>query len=452
MVACPDGARMDPHEWVSRQLASGGGSVPSLLQVEPSHAKFEEVVDISLTELSLVEVEVQFNFLLSTIDMQLLSQRWQRRVTGHIRPEFGALGDAQSPLNAHAVLQLRLPAGNHKIRLNHETTGWMVAERFLTGPLPSTVCFPLRLLARHAPWPGSYDEKQRTVLVSPSLSVPASAGSDVVVAAAMPAGGSVPLPRLGGIAPTGATNYAGGVFGVWDHDAIKSMVGDGKARAVDGGQGFWVLPLTFGGTARGEVVVTLDSRTQRPWSGGSWPASFPPDRWKMEAAAASLTHPAHTDHTIFGLPIGAPMLEQPAAGSVEFGGAPSTHVDSSIQSSVVGLPPGPVSAFSSGVLGASPPPPALPESGSNTLWWIALLVLFLVVTRKLDVWPQELERKFDATASQCVDTARGVVLQPRAGGEAKELPSIVEVTQWAARNRREPAARGLRYDSSYGSL
>lgn len=411
MTACPQGSsKVEPHDWVARALVSGVSNIPSILHVDASRASFETVFTISLETFSLLEVEVQFNFLLSNVDLQLSAGASQP-----LRAVLGALSDASSPLNTHAVLQLRLPAGSYQVSLSHETSGW---------PLPASagsgLCLPLRLLARHAPW--SAEGVASAVAVSPSLSEVVSVGSDVVLTAISPSIGKL-VPQLGGMAPTGVARYAGGVVAVWDYDAVTAMVANRQGR--DSGNGLWALPLSFDAVAGvmrplGNVMVAIDSRPRPPWAGGAWPESLPLDRWTMESALVASAPPVGWRPAT--QPPQAPEAPQPPA---------STHVVSSITSSSAVTPP----SLAHAGRGSLYPPPAeeAPAPAAGVLWWLAALMVCFVGVRNKEALARFAVPLAEATRDMAARAAPGQ--RAAAFGfptRGKEMPSMVEVTQWAS--------------------
>eukprot|EP00439_Symbiodinium_sp_Y106_P013562 s2388_g1.t4 len=208
-------------------------------------------IPLTLADDSLVEAEVQFNFMLSNIHLWLETSAGASggpvEASG---PAIAAHGIAASPRNAQAVLQLRLAAGQHTIRIR------------------SGRCVPLgvrlRRVALHSSKP----------VVGPFLAAPLSSGADFVLSITTPTGdGETWLedcasssvmrrtgfreprpPSLAGLPPTATSAVkgaaTGGLVAAWSGTAL-SLVALTGGRAVEpappGASRLWALPLRFEG-------------------------------------------------------------------------------------------------------------------------------------------------------------------------------------------------------------
>ncbi|CAE7395722.1 unnamed protein product [Symbiodinium natans] len=246
---------------------------------------------LSLAESALVEVEVQFNFLLSNIHLWLeVSAGASGGPVEAAGPAIAAHGVASAARNAQAVLQLRLAAGQHAVRIRHDDA---IGNKAFAR---TRRCVPLGLRLRRvsllSPKP----------VVGPFLAAPLASGADLVLSITTPTGDGEPaLPSLVGLPPT-ATSAAkgaavGGLVAAWSGSTLSTAALAGEGRAVEPAPGtgsrLWALPLHFEGQGEaGEVWIALDrSGTGTPWSGQTPPAlTGPPRLWppSVEPARSAL--------------------------------------------------------------------------------------------------------------------------------------------------------------------
>ncbi|CAE7586039.1 unnamed protein product [Symbiodinium sp. CCMP2592] len=238
-------------------------------------------IPLTLADDSLVEVEVQFNFMLSNIHLWLETSAGASggpvEASG---PAIAAHGVAASPRNAQAVLQLRLAAGQHTIRIRHDDAFESQAQTQLRSGRCVPLGVRLRRVALHSSKP----------VVGPFLAAPLSSGADFVLSITTPTGdGDPPPPSLAGLPPTATSAVkgaaTGGLVAAWSGTALSLAALTG-GRAVEpappGASRLWALPLRFEGEGEsGELWIALDrAGTGIPWSGQSPPAlSGPPRLW-----------------------------------------------------------------------------------------------------------------------------------------------------------------------------
>ncbi|CAE8615799.1 unnamed protein product [Polarella glacialis] len=243
------------------------------------------VFGINLQEPWFIEVELGFNLLLSNVHIWL--EEAQTGLRDSAGPSVGPSGLASSPLNAHAVLFLRLPAGRHQIRVHHEPAFPATGAGSVAAIFQGATCAPLRLAVRLLPWQSS------AAIVSPSLMAPVTYASDVVVVATTPSGSTPRVPTLGGVLPTASsavatdTLAAGGVAFAWSSNSLSSALNSvsGQGRPVEAppmSSKLWALPLRFGDGAdagEGEVWIMLEPTGRcRPWAGETGPLYVGPQR------------------------------------------------------------------------------------------------------------------------------------------------------------------------------
>merc|ERR1712232_1505485 len=148
------------------------GVAEGWVKIVDAYRSFSDVLRFDLPVPSLVEVEMQFNLLLSDVDLVLEGPSPPHL---QISPELAAANHASAPLNTRATLRLQLSAGANAIRIVHKAA-------ITASSITANDCTPLRLSLRHAPWKSG----GATIMKSPDLSVPLADGSDLVVAAVRP--------------------------------------------------------------------------------------------------------------------------------------------------------------------------------------------------------------------------------------------------------------------------
>eukprot|EP00929_Paragymnodinium_shiwhaense_P013071 TRINITY_DN12092_c0_g2_i1.p1 TRINITY_DN12092_c0_g2~~TRINITY_DN12092_c0_g2_i1.p1 ORF type:complete len:1857 (+),score=275.76 TRINITY_DN12092_c0_g2_i1:143-5713(+) len=429
-VAACRGSEVDPARWVQQSLAGNS----DLQSVSPGNANgaFEQTFQVTLTERSLVEVEVQFNFLVSTVDLHMRAAPAHRQMY----PEFGGVGGPQSPVNAHVVLQLRLPAGNHAFSLSHESTSWQPGA---SNGVTTRHCFPLRLLVRHASW--AEGSQPATVAVGPACSAPLSQGSDLVVSASA-SSQVAPLPKLAGFDATGMAQYASSTIAVWDRDAIKDAIATG-GRQIPGSPGVYALPLHFSDTATQRAVDVLvntqggagwmDGTAVKPWAGETWPrsaADLPPDRWLIE-------NPSQQDASVAVAAVQGPqpLATMPPQVFATVSAPPRPVINSYVQSPPALRPP----------TAAYPSSHGSTEGSTSSFWFLCFLIVGIGAAHhrfgilnnvRLPPWLQSYVARYLPKRNEDM---RG-----------EELHSMVEVVGWPQHSRGFEAAPSG--PGSYGSL
>ncbi|CAK8990922.1 unnamed protein product, partial [Durusdinium trenchii] len=240
---------------------------------------------LQLAEETLVEVEVQFNFLLSNVHLWL-----QTPGAGRSRavraPRVRALGLASAVRNARAVLRLRLHPGEHVVNFRHDPAFPKDA-----GPIKLVVaggqCAPLALKLRRLRLPNA-----RPVATAPMA--PLAAGSDLVLRFALGHSTSRDGTEEALDAELGtaqfpvrpkASSAVGGNGGfvtvAWPSDVLEQVSQNSGAghpvQVQDGASRIWALPLHFSG-GNGEIWVALyRGKSGKPWAGGTAPpVSAPP--------------------------------------------------------------------------------------------------------------------------------------------------------------------------------
>eukprot|EP00913_Durusdinium_trenchii_P024213 g22733.t1 len=256
---------------------------------------------LQLAEETLVEVEVQFNFLLSNVHLWL-----QTPGAGRSRavraPRVRALGLASAVRNARAVLRLRLHPGEHVVNFRHDPAFPKDA-----GPIKLVVaggqCAPLALKLRRLRLPNA-----RPVATAPMA--PLAAGSDLVLRFAL-----------------GHSTSRDGTEEALDAElgTAQFPVRPKASSAVGGNGGFvtvaWpsdVLEQVSQNSGNGEIWVALyRGKSGKPWAGGTAPpVSAPPVLWPAddrEKAATALVGLGQTMPSTPQLAVSAPA---PAAGFV----------------------------------------------------------------------------------------------------------------------------------------
>ncbi|CAK9069850.1 Nephrocystin-3 [Durusdinium trenchii] len=280
---------------------------------------------LQLAEETLVEVEVQFNFLLSNVHLWL-----QTPGAGRSRavraPRVRALGLASAVRNARAVLRLRLHPGEHVVNFRHDPAFPKDA-----GPIKLVVaggqCAPLALKLRRLRLPNA-----RPVATAPMA--PLAAGSDLVLRFALGHSTSRDGTEEALDAELGtaqfpvrpkASSAVGGNGGfvtvAWPSDVLEQVSQNSGAghpvQVQDGASRIWALPLHFSG-GNGEIWVALyRGKSGKPWAGGTAPpVSAPPVLWPAddrEKAATALVGLGQTMPSTPQLAVSAPA---PAAGFV----------------------------------------------------------------------------------------------------------------------------------------
>ncbi|CAJ1381600.1 unnamed protein product [Effrenium voratum] len=232
---------------------------------------------VALPEPSLLEVEVQFNFMLSNIHIWLDVRAGAGGGPAlALGPTVSAQGLASAEKNTRAVLRLRLGAGEHLLRIRHDP-----AFPKEGGPVKIVVaggsCAPLALKLRRAPL-----RKRLPIVDVPAA--PVTPGADLVLQVST-ASGALDLssePSLGNLPPAAAAQAAGALTLAWPSQSLARAEGR-LVPAQDGFSRIWALPLRFEGGEAGEVWLALDALgSGRPWAGetaGAASPAAPPRAW-----------------------------------------------------------------------------------------------------------------------------------------------------------------------------
>lgn len=289
MGDCPGGSTTSLQDLATRVVqslqASRGLIASADGRVRAESGASTAALDLRLEEATFVEVEIRFNFLLSNVHIRLDDPI---QVGGEAAgPDVGASGLASSPLNAQATLQLRLQAGQHRLRLVHEQAFSEKGAGVIGPVMGSAKCSPLQLTVRQTPL------RSNKAVVGPDIARPVSFGADVVLQVLMPSGQALQTPLLGGgLAPTASSGPLAGASGslafTWSAASLSQAASEGRGQVVQasGAGRLWALPLSFeGGEADGEIWFFLDDKGPgRPWAGGQsdlfsgprrpWPRGF----------------------------------------------------------------------------------------------------------------------------------------------------------------------------------
>ena len=120
-------------------------------------------------------------------------------------------------------------------------------------------------------------------MTSLDLSVPLSAGSDLVLPVVRPSSGGSLSATIAGRPPTGTTDFGSSTVAIWDRDALNAAA-KAQGRTIDrDGQRLWAVPLAFTGVFEStDVLIDLEKGKCgagcAPWSGQARPLSMAPPR------------------------------------------------------------------------------------------------------------------------------------------------------------------------------
>ncbi|CAL1161870.1 unnamed protein product [Cladocopium goreaui] len=211
---------------------------------------------LRLAEESLVEVEVQFNFMLSNVHLWLDSGLGRG-----LAPRVRAHGTAAAEKNAAAQLRLRLDAGDHVVRIRHDPAFPAEASP-IKLLVASPQCAPLSLKLRRVAV-----RAQRPVVSMPMA--PLVSGSDLVLHLdAGSSGSSGSSAALAQKPPSAASQGGyGGHTLAWSSQVLSGLLGV-SGRQVSPAAGHPGIPWDILGHPRTSFPMRLISLTRlrrRPW-------------------------------------------------------------------------------------------------------------------------------------------------------------------------------------------
>lgn len=281
-------------------------------------------------------------------------------------------------------------------------------------------------------------------MMAPILSVPLSSGSDLVVVAVHPDGGSgwsAPggdLVLVAGKAPTSMTELGSSIVAIWSRDALVSAANAERCHNVDiDGQHLCALPLAFmngvrcrGPLCKGNTQVLVNLETGKcqagctPWSGQARPLSTAPLQPLLTGSDDDISVVSRGSSSSAESVVGPSAVQLPALATMPVADSASAQRRD--------LRPVPLPSLRA-ASGSQDHEGSAIIGWAQTIGWIVLVIIIVYGGRHALL----------TGILGAIEDLTGWQLQKRARSTGqRELHSVVEVTGYGARGNRASASRG----------